>query len=332
MGLTLDDEIGHGTYGKVFRGKNSKGQVVAVKCYRTDGNDCGIDVGIMREIVYLKSLPPHINIIRLDEIEWVGNRLRISMPLFQMDLRKHMKRRRREQNLTHPPDHIDSTHKISPLTRDEILCYSRQILLGLDHLHRHGVAARDVKPANILINFDFPEGHEGTEPHLVLCDFSLASNLCTKLDHSTTIQTLWYRAIEILLGSARYGTGVDMWSFGCVLAFLCTGTDLIVSDCNYGQIIEIFKITGTPVEKIPLNSSDTDVRQYPLWPNITSMPYYSPQMFPKFRRNMNQKIFGDGTTESSNHSQFEPLFWASLTIDPTNRCTARQALEMLENV
>jgi serine/threonine protein kinase len=28
--------------------------------------------------------------------------------------------------------------------------------------------------------------------------------------------TLWYRAPEVILGAARYSTGVDIWSIGCI--------------------------------------------------------------------------------------------------------------------
>jgi len=31
------------------------------------------------------------------------------------------------------------------------------------------------------------------------------------------IETLWYRAPELLLGADNYALGVDSWSLGCVL-------------------------------------------------------------------------------------------------------------------
>lgn len=54
----------------VNKGTNSKGEEVAIKCYNENTEDEGLDVGVLRELVYLKSLPPHENIIKLDEIEW----------------------------------------------------------------------------------------------------------------------------------------------------------------------------------------------------------------------------------------------------------------------
>lgn len=216
---------------------NSKGQVCAVKTFHVDTSTEGIDIGILRELVYLKSIRPHANIIQLGEIEHdsVTNKIRVEMPLYDIDLNKFVKQER-EHN---------------PLSLVEIQKFSFQIVSALQHCHKHGVFHRDVKPANILLD---------KQGNLVLCDFSLASNFVSKIDHSkllrnnylqtltffpgTTVQTLWYRAIEIIMGSSKYDTGVDIWSFGCVLGFMLTGNDLMKGDSEWGQLVEIYKLMG----------------------------------------------------------------------------------------
>jgi serine/threonine protein kinase len=75
----------------VFKGFDSRQRQVAIKCYKLDGFEQGIEVGILREIVYLKSLPLHANIIRFDEVEWIGSRIRVSMPLYQTDLNNYIR-------------------------------------------------------------------------------------------------------------------------------------------------------------------------------------------------------------------------------------------------
>lgn len=200
---------------------NSKGHVCAVKTFHVDTSTEGIDIGILRELVYLKSIRPHANIIQLGEIEHdsVTNKIRVEMPLYDIDLNKFVKQER-EHN---------------PLSLNEIQKFSFQIVSALQHCHKHGVFHRDVKPANILLD---------KQGNLVLCDFSLASNFVSKIDHSTTVQTLWYRAIEIILGSSKYDTGVDIWSFGCVLGFMLTGNDMMKGDSEWGQLVEIYKLMG----------------------------------------------------------------------------------------
>ena len=44
----------------------------------------------------------------------------------------------------------------------------------------------------------------------------------TSFDKALTreVQTLWYRAPEVMLGETKYGFAVDIWSIGCIFAEL----------------------------------------------------------------------------------------------------------------
>lgn len=85
-----------------------------------------------------------------------------------------------------------------------------QILLGLDVMHANNILHRDLKLENILV---MPNGQ------LKICDFGLA-----KISHfrqrrkSDTVCTLPYRAPEICLSEENYGTSVDSWSMGVIIA------------------------------------------------------------------------------------------------------------------
>jgi cyclin-dependent kinase len=68
---------------------------------------------------------------------------------------------------------------------------------------------RDLKPSNLLV--------DSNGSQLKIADFGLARNFTLPLKTSThEVETLWYRAPEILLGTKIYGTGVDMWSVGAI--------------------------------------------------------------------------------------------------------------------
>jgi len=68
--------------------------------------------------------------------------------------------------------------------------------------------------------------------------------------------TLWYRPPELLLGSKGYGTTVDLWSAGCVLAEMFLRTPLFPTDGS-SEMMQLFVIIGSALNVakliVPLN-------------------------------------------------------------------------------
>lgn len=102
----------------------------------------------------------------------------------------------------------------------QVKCYMQQLLQGLDHCHSHGVLHRDIKGSNLLID------NNGI---LKIADFGLASFFDPHQSQPLTsrVVTLWYRPPELLLGATFYGTAVDLWSTGCILAELYAGKPIM---------------------------------------------------------------------------------------------------------
>ncbi|RYG48676.1 hypothetical protein EON67_07370, partial [archaeon] len=68
----------------------------------------------------------------------------------------------------------------------------------------------DLKPQNLLIN---------REGELKLADFGLARAFGIPVrSYTHEVVTLWYRAPDVLMGSRKYSTPVDVWSIGCIFA------------------------------------------------------------------------------------------------------------------
>lgn len=100
-----------------------------------------------------------------------------------------------------------------------------QLFQGLAHLHKLGIAHRDIKPENILVDIT-----NGQDEQLKICDFGSAKHLPNHNQVAdpdargsvTYISTRYYRGPELLLGNPFYGTEIDLWAAGCVMAELFT--------------------------------------------------------------------------------------------------------------
>lgn len=99
----------------------------------------------------------------------------------------------------------------NPLVRfnpAQVKSYIKQILLGIEHLHKNLILHRDIKSANILIN---------NKGYLKLADFGLARPFnFNGGKYTNMVVTRWFRPPELLMGATEYDGAVDMWGVGCV--------------------------------------------------------------------------------------------------------------------
>ena len=85
--------------------------------------------------------------------------------------------------------------------------YTVQLILAVGHLHEMGIAHRDLKLENILLD------HEG---FVKLIDFGLAKRMNAGSVATTVAGTPMYIAPEVLNGSG-HGTAVDWWAVGILM-------------------------------------------------------------------------------------------------------------------
>ena len=110
--------------------------------------------------------------------------------------------------------------------------------MAIAHLHEHHVMHRDIKPDNILVNSKTGE--------LKIADFGLSRPFGIPYEKLTfSIQTLFYRAPELLLGNQDYTLAVDIWSVGCVIAEMALGKPLFRGNSEIEMIFSILNQLGS---------------------------------------------------------------------------------------
>ncbi|KAK9269193.1 hypothetical protein L1049_000962 [Liquidambar formosana] len=219
------DKIGQGTYSNVYRARDlDQKKIVALKKVRFDNLEPESVRFMAREIHILRRLD-HPNIIKLEGL--VTSRMSCSLYLVF-------------EYMEHDLAGLAS-HPGLKFTEPQVKCYMQQLLCGLDHCHSRGVLHRDIKGSNLLID------NSGT---LKIADFGLASFFDPHQSQPLTsrVVTLWYRPPELLLGATYYGTAVDLWSTGCILAELYAGKPIMPGRTEVEQLHKIFKLCGSPSE------------------------------------------------------------------------------------
>ncbi|CAM9003842.1 unnamed protein product [Rhodiola kirilowii] len=220
------DKIGQGTYSNVYRARDlDQNKIVALKKVRFDNLEPE-SVRFMAREIHILRLLDHPNIIKLEGL--VTSRMSRSLYL----VFEYM-----EHDLAGLASHPDIQ-----FTESQVKCYIQQLLRGLDHCHSRGVLHRDIKGSNLLLD------NNGI---LKIADFGLASmfNPHHSQPMTSRVVTLWYRPPELLLGATYYGTAVDLWSAGCILAELYAGKPIMPGRTEVEQLHKIFKLCGSPSEE-----------------------------------------------------------------------------------
>lgn len=247
------DKLGEGSFSEVFKVRSVKNQTLyAVKRLKKKYKSA-VEVNRLPEIIALRNLQGHANIVKLEEVLYDANYGLIALVFELLD-----------QNLF---ELIRDNGK--PLDEKKSLLLIYQLLKSLAFMHSKNLFHRDIKPENCMVNRNTFE--------VKLADFGSTRQTFESGPFTEYIATRWYRAPECILTSGYYGPAVDIWAVGCVLFEILTTRPLFPGKQQLDQIARIHNILGTPSRDI--------LAQFRQNPN-TNINYVFPHRVPQEFKNL----------------------------------------------
>ncbi|XP_052188158.1 LOW QUALITY PROTEIN: mitogen-activated protein kinase kinase kinase NPK1-like [Diospyros lotus] len=196
--------IGCGAFGRVYMGMNiDSGELLAVK-----------QVSIAANSASKEKTQAHIRELE-EEVKLLKN---LSHP----NIVRYLGTAREEESLNIllefvPGGSISSLlGKFGSFPESVIRMYTKQLLLGLEYLHKNGIMHRDIKGANILVD------NKGC---IKLADFGASKKvveLATITGAKSMKGTPYWMAPEVILQTG-HSFSADVWSVGCTVIEMATG-------------------------------------------------------------------------------------------------------------
>ncbi len=232
-----------------------------------------------------------------------------------------------------------------PLPKRAFMSIFTQFFSALAHLHKFGIIHRDIKPSNILMHSNTGDGLNfidfGTAWHPVYSAESTSAASLMEPPNSKCLEvgTAHYRAPETLFGNKSYGTSLDMWSAGVMVAECLRADRKSVFDSpsghedgnQLGLILSIFKTIGTPTEATWPEANNFSTPPFQWYAAFEGRKWT--ELLPQRRDLGFEEEFGggpDGNGTGNDWEDFRLMVEKTVVYESKSRLTAREMLGHLE--
>ncbi|OQV21916.1 Dual specificity tyrosine-phosphorylation-regulated kinase mbk-2 [Hypsibius exemplaris] len=222
----LSAQLGTGAFGQVYRAHDHKdGKTVALKIMTNNDKSVKLALQEIRMMTHLGSL----DVEKKANLTWLYR---------EFDFRNH-KVLVMDACLMDMYSLLCKRMKTKDFEKGTVRKFALGMLRALRFLEQNGIIHCDLKPENVLLVNPSRTG-------IKLCDFNTSCLFSQRLYHY--LQSRYYRAPEILLRikDRAYGPPIDMWSFGCVLAEIATGSILFPGGDEGDMLAVIMETMGLP--------------------------------------------------------------------------------------
>lgn len=270
----------------------------------------------------------------------------------------------------------------------------RQILQAVEYMHNLKIVHTDLKPENILLSVYKDDNSVSNKSNLnisninnqknninqntnsinnlsitsrinkrvqiKIADFGTACPL-NKLEQPLYIQSLFYRAPEVIIGMGKRTEKIDVWSIGCILGELYLGTPIMPGISGYDQLNKINVLIGECPQYMIENCSKRDKffikdnindyyrikkpeEYYKEYPKEPKSEYQIPKNMKsiddlinakdtiKSKNSLHKSLCGSSFSQNSSITRedaaaFIHLMKGMLQIDPNKRLSCKQCLK-----
>ncbi|KAG2150611.1 kinase-like domain-containing protein [Suillus clintonianus] len=193
------ETVGRGAYGSVHKGVHiPTGNIVALKIINLDTADDDVEA-IQREVALLTQLRDAPNVTKYYGCYLDGPRVWIAMEFAQGGSVRTLMQ----------------TSKDRVLEERFIVLITREVVIGLNYLHKSAIIHRDIKAANILIT---------ATGKVMICDFGVSAlSATTTSKRNTLMGTPNWMAPEVAQPVPAYDSKADIWSLGIMIYEMVKG-------------------------------------------------------------------------------------------------------------